>query len=84
MSNYGEPQGDIIDRANDRAQALNDDSIAQVRRRLAEQAAQPSATHCDDCGANIPEARRAALPGVSLCVDCASTQERRARMGVRS
>jgi phage/conjugal plasmid C-4 type zinc finger TraR family protein len=29
-----------------------------------------SASHCEDCGAPIPEARRAALPGVRLCVPC--------------
>jgi phage/conjugal plasmid C-4 type zinc finger TraR family protein len=29
-----------------------------------------SLIHCAECGAPIPEARRAALPGVRLCVDC--------------
>ena len=31
-----------------------------------------SATHCEECEAPIPEARRAALPGVRLCVPCRS------------
>ena len=29
-----------------------------------------SLSHCADCGAEIPEARRAALPGVRRCVGC--------------
>ena len=76
--------GDVIDRANDRAQTLTDDGIADVRRRLADQATQPSATHCQTCGADIPEARREALPGVSRCVACASAAEHHHRMGGRA
>ena len=29
-----------------------------------------SLTHCAECEEPIPEARRAALPGVKLCIDC--------------
>lgn len=29
-----------------------------------------SATHCAECEEPIPEARRAALPGVKICIDC--------------
>ncbi|SDJ73169.1 DksA/TraR family C4-type zinc finger protein [Aliiruegeria lutimaris] len=29
-----------------------------------------SLTHCAECDEPIPEARRAALPGVKLCIDC--------------
>lgn len=29
-----------------------------------------SAAECDECGTVIPEARRAAIPGVRLCVEC--------------
>jgi phage/conjugal plasmid C-4 type zinc finger TraR family protein len=75
--------GDVIDRANERAQTLNDDSIAEVRRHIAEQAAHPSATNCAGCGITIPEARRKAVPGVSLCVDCATAAEYHARLGIR-
>lgn len=31
-----------------------------------------SATHCVECGESIPQGRRDALPGVKLCVECAS------------
>jgi phage/conjugal plasmid C-4 type zinc finger TraR family protein len=34
-----------------------------------------SATHCEECGAPIPEARRRAVPGVRLCVPCQSGRE---------
>lgn len=30
----------------------------------------PSLTHCAECAAAIPEARRIAVPGVRLCVAC--------------
>ncbi|WP_316015791.1 DksA/TraR family C4-type zinc finger protein [Roseobacter sp. HKCCA0434] len=36
-----------------------------------------SLTHCAECEEPIPEARRAAIPGVKLCMDC--QRERDAR-----
>ena len=38
----------------------------------------PSLTHCAECGASIPEARRQALPGVRLCIACQDTHDRKA------
>lgn len=38
-----------------------------------------SLTHCLECGDEIPEARRAILPGCTLCVYCASQLERERR-----
>lgn len=35
-----------------------------------------SATNCTQCGERINEARRTALPGVQLCIDCQSKTER--------
>ncbi|MEC3859940.1 DksA/TraR family C4-type zinc finger protein [Mesobacterium sp. TK19101] len=29
-----------------------------------------SLTHCAECDEEIPEARRRAIPGVKLCIDC--------------
>ncbi|MCK8463828.1 DksA/TraR family C4-type zinc finger protein [Aliiroseovarius sp. S1339] len=29
-----------------------------------------SRTHCAECEEEIPEARRKAIPGVKLCIDC--------------
>jgi RNA polymerase-binding transcription factor DksA len=36
-----------------------------------------SSTHCEECEAVIPEARRTAIPGVRLCVNCQSESEKR-------
>jgi phage/conjugal plasmid C-4 type zinc finger TraR family protein len=35
----------------------------------------PSLTHCAECGADIPEARRNAIPGVRLCVTCQAAHD---------
>ena len=36
-----------------------------------------SFTECDECGDEIPEKRRSAIPGVKLCVDCQKRLERK-------
>ena len=43
------------------------DEIARVRRRLA---GGESLEECEECGEPIPSARRLAMPGVRLCVEC--------------
>ena len=43
------------------------DGVNRAKSRLPQG---PSATHCQDCGEPIPEARRAALAGVRLCIAC--------------
>ena len=43
------------------------DGIQRVRDRMPKG---PSLEHCEDCGADIPAARRQAVPGVRLCVAC--------------
>ena len=35
----------------------------------------PALTHCANCSAPIPEARRAAIPGVRLCVPCQEAED---------
>ncbi len=45
---------------------------AAVERARARLPRGPSRTDCEACGAAIPEARRAAIPGVRLCVACQS------------
>ena len=37
-----------------------------------------SAEDCDECGTDIPEARRLAVPGCRFCVECQGLRERRA------
>lgn len=66
--------------------AVNDqieDSIKDELSRM-QARAKPvgeSLTHCAECDEEIPEARRVALPGVKLCIDCQS--ERDGRFQVR-
>lgn len=48
----------------------NLNAIANVRRALEKQSQQVSATTCQECGDDIPVARREAVPGVQYCVHC--------------
>ncbi|MCD6007559.1 MAG: DksA/TraR family C4-type zinc finger protein [Pseudomonadota bacterium] len=36
-----------------------------------------SLTHCEECDAPIPQARRAAVPGVRLCIVCQDQRDKR-------
>ncbi len=55
-----------------------DDSITdEVMRARARLPAGESRTHCVECGEEIPEARRRAMPGVRTCVPCQSEHDRR-------
>lgn len=58
----------------DQIDASVKDAVKLARSRLPEG---ESSTHCDECEAVIPEARRNAIPGVRLCVDCQSMLEKR-------
>ena len=49
------------------------DAVEQARRRLP---GGESRTHCEACDEPIPEARRKAIPGVRLCVDCQAELEK--------
>ncbi|SAE77215.1 phage/conjugal plasmid C-4 type zinc finger protein%2C TraR family [Enterobacter cloacae] len=40
-----------------------------------------SATHCAECGDELPEARRKAYPGCTMCVSCQSNMELRKKIG---
>lgn len=66
---------DIADIANDRAQQMLD--IALAARKPAEGGA--SAEECEDCGGEIPPARRLALAGRGClrCVECQTFHEGR-------
>lgn len=52
-------------------------AIAKVREAVAKQAEQESAEFCEECGEEIPEERRKAIPGVQLCVFCKERSERK-------
>ena len=53
--------------------ATIEDAVKRVRSRLPKGR---SLTHCASCEEPIPEARRAAIAGVRLCVDCQEAQDR--------
>lgn len=61
-------------------------SIAEELERLKARRAPSgeSLAECADCGEPIPEARRTALPGVKLCIDCQRERDAafRARPGI--
>ncbi len=56
----------------DQIDASVEDAVSLARSRLG---TGESLKHCEECDTAIPEARRAALPGVRLCVRCQSEQE---------
>lgn len=57
----------------DQIDATVKDAIGRVQSQLPRG---PSLTRCADCDAEIPEARRAAIPGVRLCVSCQLEHDR--------
>jgi len=59
----------------DQIDATVKDGVSRAKSRLPQG---PSLTHCAECGVEIPEARRVALPGVRLCVACQSAHDREA------
>jgi phage/conjugal plasmid C-4 type zinc finger TraR family protein len=64
--------------ANDDAvQEQIDSSIEDAVQRARNQLPRgESLSHCEECDASIPDARRQAVPGVRLCVACQSEQDR--------
>lgn len=65
--------GDVADLANDVMQERLDRLLAQRAKPSSAQ----SAFECDECGTDIPEARRIAVAGTQHCTDCASMLERK-------
>ncbi|MGA4637354.1 DksA/TraR family C4-type zinc finger protein [Pseudomonas solani] len=50
-----------------------EDAIQRARSQLPKG---ESLTHCEECDATIPQARRDAVPGVRLCIACQSEHDR--------
>ncbi|RAH37428.1 TraR/DksA C4-type zinc finger protein [Halomonas sp. SL1] len=64
----------------DLAQDLIDERLEQAlaaRRAAAEAVGRHATTECEDCGGEIPAARRERLPGVATCVACQTRREAR-------
>ncbi len=68
---------DIADFANDLVQERLDRALAARSASKAATVAH-SFMFCDDCDEPIPEARRLAQPGCTLCIGCKSADDLRA------
>ncbi|PAV96151.1 hypothetical protein CJD50_14145 [Hafnia paralvei] len=62
---------DAMDLAQQREQEDRERHINTARSRIAA----PSRFLCEECDAPIPEARRAAIQGVTFCVTCQQIAE---------
>jgi phage/conjugal plasmid C-4 type zinc finger TraR family protein len=61
----------------DQIDASVEDAVSLVRSRLPKG---ESLSHCEECDAEIPQARREAIPGVRLCVACQSELDERQQL----
>ena len=64
---------------SEQIEASVNDELARMKARAKPEG--ESLTHCADCEEPIPQARREAIPGVKLCIDC--MQERDAAFRAR-
>lgn len=62
----------------DQIDATVEDAVKRARSQLP---AGPGLSHCEECGSPIPEARRRAVPGVRLCIDCQQAADRALQAG---
>jgi phage/conjugal plasmid C-4 type zinc finger TraR family protein len=70
MASGWAPDGAVQDQIDDTVT----DEVMRARARLPTGQGQ---THCVECGEEIPEARRRALPAARTCVTCQSARDRR-------
>ena len=70
MASGWAPDGAVQDQIDDTVA----DGVLRARSRMP---AGEGGRHCAECGEDIPEARRRALPGVRTCVACQSERDRR-------
>jgi phage/conjugal plasmid C-4 type zinc finger TraR family protein len=57
----------------DQIDATVKDGVQRARSRLKQG---PGLSHCEECEAKIPAARRKAVPGVRLCVSCQDARDK--------
>ena len=60
------------DAVQDQIDASVEDGIKRARSQLSQGI---SLKQCEECDVKIPSARRKAVPGVRLCVDCQSIRD---------
>ena len=68
---------DIIDNASTLEDLQRDAALSM--HRLNHSAV--SATHCEECGDKLQDARRKAYPGCTMCVECQGEMELRKKIG---
>lgn len=68
MASGWAPDGAVQDQIDDSIT----DAVRLARSRLP---SGPGEMHCQECGEEIPEARRRAMPGARLCVHCQSGRD---------
>ena len=56
----------------DQIDATIEDAIQRARSEMPKG---ESLQHCEECDASIPQARRDAIPGVRMCVNCQSEHD---------
>lgn len=61
----------------DRAQTELEREEAHLADRIKAGRGIPSADNCYECGFEIPSERQIAVPGCSMCVDCAHIYEQK-------
>ncbi len=61
---------------SEQIEASINDELARLKARKTSSG--ESRTHCAECEEPIPEARRIALPGVKLCIECVVERDARA------
>lgn len=67
---------DIVDMSQERIDRAQAELIKRARLEGG-----TSLTLCQDCGTEIPEKRRSALPGCKTCRECAGKRELRSMEG---
>jgi len=67
---------------SEQIEASISDELARMKARRAPVG--ESATHCAECEEPIPQARREAVPGVKLCIECVRERDGKcqARAGI--
>lgn len=68
-----------VEDTSDPLEKMLEARVAEAKLR----ASLPSRTRCEECDDKIPELRRAALPGVRLCVYCQEHLDRRSHPRTR-
>ncbi|WP_371228807.1 DksA/TraR family C4-type zinc finger protein [Roseovarius sp. 2305UL8-3] len=58
---------------SEQIEASIEDELKRLKSRPAPQG--ESLSHCAECDEEIPQARRDAIPGVKLCIDCAQDRD---------